>query len=225
MTQETSIDQLAVILVVVLFPGILATVIADKLAVHSRWSSFKYALYSVVLGVLSYAFLQLIVYADDILRWYACSQPLVWHHLSIWKFAQYGKADIPAWEVVSAVFFAIPVALFASACVQHKWITRVGNRLRITRKFGDENLYTFFLNSTDVDWVYVRDKESDLTYQGRVQSFSENDQARIQELVLFDVTVYRFKDSAELYSVPALYLSRPMGKFIIERVPPELLRI
>jgi hypothetical protein len=216
-------DQLGVVLVVVLFPGIVATVLADKLTVHSRWRSFKYILYSLVLGVLSYALLQLIVYAGDIWE-YACTGALKWTQLGIWKVAHDGTMGIPPWEVVSAVFVALPLALLASACIQHKWLTRFGAWLRITDKFGDENLYTFFLNTREVDWVYVRDPDKDLTYQGRVFSFSENDQTRTQELILYDVTTYRYKDSAELYSVPTAYLSSPMGKLIIETVPPELLK-
>lgn len=216
-------NQLGVVLVVVLFPGILATVLADKLTVHSKWRSFKYILYSLVLGVLSYALLQLIVYARDIWT-YACTSDLKWTQLGIWKVAYSGTTGIPAWEVVSAVLVALPLALLVSACIQHKWLTRLGAWLRITDKFGDENLYTFFLNTREVDWVYVRDPDNDLTYQGRVFSFSENDQTRTQELVLYEVTAYRYKDSAELYSVPTVYLSKSMGKFIIETVPPELLK-
>jgi hypothetical protein len=46
----------------------------------------------------------------------------------------------------------------------------------------------------------------------------------MQELVLADVTVYRYEDSSELYSVPSIYLCKELGKFIIESIPNELLR-
>lgn len=51
--------------------------------------------------------------------------------------------------------------------------------------------------------------------------YSEND--HMQELVLSDVTVFRYEDSAELYSVPKLYICKEMGSFVIEAIPPNLL--
>jgi hypothetical protein len=46
----------------------------------------------------------------------------------------------------------------------------------------------------------------------------------VRELVLDHVTIYRYEDSARLYSVPTMYLSREIGKLVIETVPRELLR-
>ena len=82
---------------------------------------------------------------------------------------------------------AFPLAFLVSACLQHKWITRVGNWLRVTSKYGDENLYTYFLNAEETRWVWVRDKANDLTYEGQVIAYSENDHSH--ELVLYDVVV------------------------------------
>jgi hypothetical protein len=44
----------------------------------------------------------------------------------------------------------------------------------------------------------------------------------MQELVLADVAVYRYKDSSEFYSVPEIYLCKELGKFIIESIPMNL---
>lgn len=214
-------NQLAVVLVVVLFPGIIAATIANKLTVHSRWDSFKFALYAFVLGVLTYASLQLGVYAADLFNSW-CSGTRSWRHLAIWMVAQDGSTAIPPWEIATAVFLSVPLAFVVSAGVQYKVLTRVGNWLRVTTKYGDENLYTYFLNVRDTDWVYVRDKENSLTYEGRVVAFSENDD--VHELVLHDVVVYRYEDSSRLYAVPTVYLSKPTGRFVIETVPSEKLQ-
>ena len=45
----------------------------------------------------------------------------------------------------------------------------------------------------------------------------------MQEIVLSEVTVYRYEDSAELYSVPTIYLNKKLGQFIIEAIPENLL--
>lgn len=51
---------------------------------------------------------------------------------------------------------------------------------------------------------------------------SENEHAH--ELVLLDVAVYRYEDSAKLYSVPRLYLCREIGKLVVETIPADRLR-
>ena len=63
--------------------------------------------------------------------------------------------------------------------------------------------------------------ENNLAYQGRVESYEECDY--MQELVMYDVAVFRYEDSVQLYSVPTVYLTKEMGRFIIEAIPKELL--
>jgi hypothetical protein len=205
----------------------------DNSATKSRsngpqvWDSFKFALYSLVLGVMTYSLLQLFAFGRDILicYWHIAkshrSGPISWIYLQIWSIAQNGSATIFSWEIVAAVLLAVPVAFIVAACLQHKLITRIGNFLHVSPKYGDENLYSYFMNAKEVDWVYVRDKENDLTYQGRVSVFAENDQ--LHELVLLDVSVYRYEDTALLYSVPRAYLCKEIGKLVIETVPDDRL--
>ncbi len=91
--------------------------------------------------------------------------------------------------------------------------------MRVTLKYGDENLYSYYLNLKEVEWVWVRDPINDLTYQGKVSQFSEN--KSIQELVLSDVSVYSYLNSKLQYEVPSLYLTKKHGEMIIEAVPSE----
>ncbi|HEX4300312.1 MAG TPA: hypothetical protein VH327_05520, partial [Gammaproteobacteria bacterium] len=96
----------------------------------------------------------------------------------------------------------------------HKIFHRIALRFNISNKYGDENLYSFFLQNRN--WLYVRDIENNLTYEGLLVSYSEND--LIQEIVLSQVTVYSYKDSEKYYSVPSVYLSKAIGKFNIEEI-------
>ena len=54
-----------------------------------------------------------------------------------------------------------------------------------------------------------------------MDSFSEN--SDIQEIVLYDVTVYRYEDSEKLYFIPNIYLSKKSGNFRIESIPEDYL--
>lgn len=209
-------NQLVVTLVVILMPGIFAAIICDKITVHSKWTSFKFGLYALLLGIVSYALLQMLMYCIDVFKLLS-GHFEQWHHLHIWNAALNSGSGLAGPEVLIASVLAIPVALLASWSVNYKVFTRIAQWLRISTKYGDENLYSYFLNATEIDWIYVRAISDNLTYQGRVVSHSENDV--MQELVLSDVSVFRYEDSAFLYNLPTMYMSRPVGTLVIEAVP------
>jgi len=214
-------NSLAVAIAVILLPGLIASVICDKITVHTpKWGSFKYSIYSFVLGMLSYGLLQGINWVIDIAQGFPCHMhEVIFSQLSTWSIIQNEKTIIKPGEVFFATLLAPVVALIASGIVNYKIINKVSQRLKISQKYGDENLFSFFLNSKEVDWVYVRDKENGFTYLGRVVSSSECDS--IQEVVLSEVTVYEYETSDPLYDVSVIYLSKKLGSFLIE-VPKEV---
>lgn len=217
-------NELAVAVGVVLFPGLLAAVICDKVTVHSKnWGSFKYSIYSFIFGVSCYLALQAGIYLWN------CTAALVFGGLliasptlDIWTIASTQRTSIDLSEVLWAAALSPIVAAAAAYVVNHKLINKAARILRVSNKYGDENLFSFFLNAQELDWVYLRDIPNKLTYQGRVVSFSEADD--MQEVVLSDVTLFEYETSSELYSVPLIYLSKPRGTFIIEAVSSDLLR-
>ncbi|MBC8402932.1 MAG: hypothetical protein H8E14_15710 [Candidatus Marinimicrobia bacterium] len=214
-------DQLIITTIIILIPGITATIIYDKLTVHSNWSQFKFGLYSFFLGVLVYFALQIIYWVCDIIS-YFWTINFRWSQLDIWKFIDNSNLPINTLEVFFASLVSIPVAYFASFIINNKIITKVGQKLKVTDKYGDENLFSYYLTAKQINWVYIRDIHDGLTYQGQVTEYSENDE--IQEIVLSDVTVFRYKDSEKLYSVPSIYLAKKTGNFIIEAIPEEILK-
>lgn len=216
-------NELVVTLVLILLPGIVAAVIADKITVHSKWGSFKFSLYAMLLGVGCYVALQAAFWIWCFLAEAICGSCSEYGHLKIWRAPLDDGVSIRGREVVLATMLALPVALLASWVINFKLLNRLAQRLRITTKYGDENLYSHYLNSEEIDWIYVRDPESGLTYQGRVMSLSENES--VNEVVLVDVTVYRYKDSQKLYDVPSLYISKPLGSFTIEAIPIDRMEI
>ena len=216
-------NELAVIIGVILFPGLIAAVICDKLVVHTvKWDTFKYGIYSFIFGVLSYVLLQAIYLIPLTLP--SCNCAIVATKqtiLNVWTIVKPKEINISLLEVFYATLLAPIVAALSASIVNFKLINKLAKLLNISRKYGDENLYSFFLNSDNVNWVYVRDIKNNLTYEGKVVSFSETDS--MQELVLSDVTLYAYETSKKLYSIPVIYMVKPMGEFIIETVPSEFL--
>ena len=141
-------NQLAVAIVAIFFPGILATIIADKLAVHSKWDSFKFSLYSLVLGILSYIFFQLILISYNlIMHIFSYSKDIKLYILSVWNIAFQQKPIIKLWEIGGATLFSIFVGSLASYIINYKILNKIGQKIRITTKYGDENLYSLYLNA------------------------------------------------------------------------------
>lgn len=215
-------NDLAITVAIVLLPGILAAAIADKITSHSpRWNSFKYGMYSFVFGIICYIALSILIWLASYFQWFVDLVPQTIGGLSVWSFVSDRNSNIEILEILAATALSPFVAFSAAFAVNHKLFNRMASTIRVSRKYGDENLYSFYLNSGDIDWVYVRDQKKGITYEGRVLSFSEND--NMQELVLVNVKVYNYEDSAELYSVPSIYLSNTDRSFTIESVPIEYL--
>src|SRR5690606_30694889 len=95
--------------------------------------------------------------------------------LDVWTLATTQRVAIDPSEVLYATVLSPAIAAFAAFTVNHKLVNRAAQKLRVSSKYGDENLFSFFLNAQNIDWIYVRDIPSKLTYQGRVVSFSEAD--------------------------------------------------
>jgi len=213
-------NQLVVTLIVILMPGIIANVICDKITHHSKWTAFKFSLYATVLGMISYGVLQVIYYIIDIVN--LCSFSVEsWSHLDVWDASIADNPKIPAKEVFFASLVSIPVSMMAAYLINFKFFNKLAQKIGVSSKYGDENLFSYYLNAQEIDWIYVRDKENELTYQGRIVSYSETE--KMQEIVMSDVTLFDYNDSRELYSVPTVYLTKEVGKFIIEAIPTDLL--
>lgn len=216
-------NQLVISIAIILIPGIICVIICDKLTVHSKWLSFKFIVYSFILGVLNYTFLQLIYYMIDFFNGinnYAINfSSIDWTNLEIWGCIVSEKPVFPVSEIIYTSILAIPMAFFITTCINYKIFNVIAKKINVSHKYGDENLFSYYLNTKEIDWIYVRDPEIDLTYQGRIVSYSENE--HIQEMVLSEVTVYRYSDSVELYSLPTIYISKEIGRFIIEQIPKE----
>jgi hypothetical protein len=196
-----TLSALALKLILILIPGGLATLILEKLTTYLKWEPFKFIINSILLGGLSYLLSDLIFYvfySDDIKNFWLT----------------FTSNNIPFWEIIKATGVSIFIGFTASWIENKKLISRFARKFNIADKYGEENLYSYFLNSKEVTEVYVRDIANNLTFYGFVDSFSENEQ--ISEITLRDVSVYRYDDSAFLYEMPKVFLSRPKNAIFIE---------
>lgn len=212
-------NDLAVLIGIVSLPGLIAAIICDRLVVHSKqWTAFKYTKYTFIFGVFSYFAVEILV---RLLSAVDRRLPFLGEETSLrlWQTLLSSNKHMVWGEIFWATFFSPVVAAAAVFVVNRKLINKLAQRLRLSQKYGDENLFGYYLNSPDLEWVYVRDIKNNLSYRGRINSFSENE--TIQELLLLDVTVFDYQSSDELYCVKSLYLAQGIGSFIIETAVEE----
>ena len=221
-----SISEFAWRLILIFTPGIVCLIIIRYLTIYREYSNFFFFVYSSILGLLSYSFLELIYWSYHLYcfsNWphSGYEEPiLLGNNLDIWKTIQNGDGGIPIDELlISLLFIAIPLALVFSKIIQEKVIIRAAQKLKITNKFGDDDLWSYFLNSKEIYWVWLRDLKRGVIYYGKIGSFSGPERER--EILLLDVTVYSEGEGGveELYISPAIYLTLNKFEFSIESVP------
>lgn len=188
-------------LILILIPGGLSTLILQKLTAYLKWETIKFFINSILLGGLSYLLADLIFY-----YWYSNEIKEFWNTFS--------SSNIPFWDIIRATGVSILVGFTAAWIENKKLITNFARRFKIADKYGEENLYSYFLNRKDITEVYVRDIANNLTFHGEIDSFSENES--ISEISLRNVKVYRYNDSEYLYDMPKVFLARPKNAIFIE---------
>jgi len=214
------ISDLTLKLIIILIPGALSARIIQKVTVHKTWSDFQFTVNSILLGVASYLLLQVIYSCYKFSESLFCNQSFIFasNSLKVWQGIQ-EKGAIPYLEVFCSSITAIIVGLLVSWLDYNKIINGLAQKYKISNKYGDEDLYSYFLNAKEIKEVYVRHLKHKLTYHGYVDSFAEADS--IKELTLRDVTVYSYPESQEMYTLSYIYLSLSREDVIIEYLKPE----
>jgi hypothetical protein len=199
------ISEFTLKLIILLIPGGVSAIIYEKLTIKKKWSPFQFVANSIIFGGISYIAAQLIlgkVFEDESL-------------LSFWD--NLPAKEIPFNIVVKATGFSILIGFLGAGLDKFKVINRIATLFGLSTKYGDENLFTYFMGSKQSDEIYVRDLATNQTYHGMVLSFSETDE--FKEIVLRDVKVYDYESSTYLYDIAYVYLSRSKDLLTLEVYP------
>lgn len=143
-------SELTIKLIIILIPGAIATLVFGKLILHKEWSSFRFVLYSILFGIVSYLTLQLIINGINLCVFKDLPELTIWSKLN-------DASAIPYKEVGFASIISIILAFTASIIENQKIINKVAGFLGVSSKFGEENLFSMFLNSKNIEYIYLRD--------------------------------------------------------------------
>jgi hypothetical protein len=209
------ISTLTLKIIVLLFPGLIAALIYRRLTVkHKERSDYMFTLIGITQGVLSYLIVQALFFVWTFVLNVFSSTYTAYEAIHAFKDLSNGNV-IPYGEIMLAGIISIVLGLVTAKISHDNLLNEFARKLGVSNKYGDENLYSNFLNDKDTAWIYVRDIPNKLIYFGAVESFSES--SDFKELVLNEVTVLNFPDAEELYEVKKIYLCLPKDNIIIEQ--------
>jgi hypothetical protein len=211
------ISALTLKLIFLLIPGALAATIYKRLTVsYKEQSDFMFIIVSIMQGMFAYLLLQLLVFGYDFIFNLFSQTENKRSYETIITFSSLSDSDIiPYSEIIYASIISIFLGFLTTKIEESKIIHIIARRIKVSHKYGDENLFSYFLNNPNIEWIYVRDIENSLSYLGNIKSFSESQ--NFKEIVLEQVTVYNYPDSEELYDIDRIYLCLPIDKVIIEQ--------
>lgn len=166
-------DELTIKIVMILFPGIICTILLDKILEHKPWDNFKYSLLIIFYGIFSYTFLQLIYIVIDIFRVgynnFDINNVTI---LSVWNFSGNNK-NIPYIEVLCAGIVALLLVCMVSY-IEHKgWLVSFLMKLNITEKYGTYTTHYQLLRDQRGQWIDVTIWDKNLFIRGIILSINE----------------------------------------------------
>lgn len=201
----SQISELTLKLIIILIPGAIAFLIYQKLTIsYKRKDSFAFILNSIVFGSITYVICELVL--GEIFGYNEFRD--FWINLK--------SKDIPFTIVAIASLCSIVIGYMGAYIDNDKWINRLAQKIRFTHKYGDENLFTYFLNREDIQEIFIHDIPNNLSYNGTIRHFSETDE--FKEIVLENVNVYAYDtpEKGVAYSLKSIYLTRPKDSLSIE---------
>lgn len=205
-------SELTIKLLLIFFPGLIAAIIVDSLTSHKERDFKVFLLHSFIFGMSSYFPLYLLEWINNLIVKANGLTP-AWK-VSFIKYLTDGKTDINFSEVLGAMFFSILIGLATAALINHNVFHKVATRMKITKRFGSLDVWSYLFESKEIFWIVVRDLTNDLMYEGWVSAFS--DTYDVNELFLQEVRVYRNSTAEMLYDLDGIYITRKKDELVLE---------
>jgi len=117
-------------------------------------------------------------------------------------------------EIFFSLLVSILIGIISATMSNKKLIFRFFKWIKVTRHYGDEDIWSYINNSSDIEWVIVRDHKYELMYYSYIMLFSDYGEKR--ELLLGDVDVYSNNSGDFIYHTDKLYICRDEYDLSIE---------
>jgi hypothetical protein len=202
-----TISSFLIRLIFLFVPGIIGSILYKKLKGSTKTKDWEDFFEIILFSLVSYGFYALFIELYNLVN---INKQAFTFFTALFD----EKIPISYKEIFIVSLINIPLAFFASYAYNHKIINKLGQKLRVTKRFGDEDVWDFFHNISDIEWIFVRDHTYNLNYYGWIQAYSDPNKPR--ELFLRDVKIYDSLTGEFLGELDAVYLSRKNHAITIE---------
>ena len=200
-----NLDQVTLQLLLIFFPGVLCAYLVDTFTSHPKASQFRFVLNTFLFGVASYFLYTLALTLCGV----SLSE---FRYIALLSGTEVDECLI--YEIAAVCGVAVLLGLAAVGISTYRLHYRILKALRLTKRAGDEDLWSHMFNLPGVSWVVVRDLRNNLAYHGYVQGFSYR--YAEAELLLRDVTVYQNDTGIFMHNAHLQYLSLESDCIAIE---------
>ena len=204
-----NISVFAFRLLLLFFPGIICYYIIDIFTIHKEKTQFQFIINSFLCGFISY-----ILYWGIIVLGYKYNLTSN-NTIIFFDLLNNTKHYISYKEIIYVCILSIIIGFSITAIHTYKLHFKLARKLKIiTKKSGELDVWGYLMNSSDIQWITVRDIANNLMYDGWVKGFSDN--SKEAELLMGDVKIYKNDTSEHLYDADSQYLSLDRNNISIE---------
>lgn len=212
------ITELVWNLFLILMPGVVATLMFKQIFSGVKYTVFEFVINSALFGIATFIIMELgysiyniviALFSKDITI--SCGL-----NLSIWNNLFDGNEEFNKIELIVAYLLSIPLGLFYGYAFSKKFLNKVFQKLGLTNRYGDNDVWSYFLNSKDIEWIIVHNKKTELSYFGKISAYSDSNAKR--EILLKEVDVFASNSDWDepIYQSNYVYLELDSNNFTIE---------
>ncbi|AQU79566.1 hypothetical protein AJGP001_09975 [Planococcus faecalis] len=189
-----SFSELTLKLLILLIPGVIAILVIDLFTNHSKKDLKYFLLHSYLLSIIAYFIHSL------------------FSHNSFFVNILDSRINIDLSEVIQVSIIGFLLGVVLSYLINYKILYNLAAKIKLSKKFGDGEVWESIISNNEVSWVTIRDNKSKLTYLGKILHFSDVPGKR--ELALTEVDVFT-EDSDYLYSQQLIYFDFVVGENLV----------
>ncbi|WP_249847629.1 hypothetical protein [Aggregatibacter actinomycetemcomitans] len=207
-------NELTIKIVMLLLPGIIITMLIDKFTEHKEWNNYKYSLFVISYGILSYLILQILSLLNQCAKiGYENFTLNNAEYLQVWDVNS--SINLPYNEVIASGIVSFFLGLLF-VYIDHKgYLAKFLLKFNISRKYGDYGVFPQLLKDNKDQYIDITIWDKNLFIRGIVNSFHEDKE--LFEIYIENADVYKTSKgkATKIYTALRLSICEPYKNLII----------
>ena len=204
------VDIVTLKLLLIFAPGLIGMTIYNHLVCKAKQSFEYFIVYSILFGIVSYASVNILVNAINLIIKYFPKKTIpVFDFSQFFNIIKSSQSDFS----ISLLHFwltcvtAVLLSLFFTVFINKCWLYKVLNFLKVSNRDSAFQVWNkIFGDETNDNWVMVIDYKNNKIYDGRL--YHHSDYSEENEMFLKGVIIYDLSTKKELERCNGLYISR-----------------